>query len=429
MSHFTDHFDLSATVEAALPRYFTYACGKLGPARTFLTLVNMRIFGQRGYRRVLNELKDGLHTQLGWLWDDKPSSAALCKARKKLTYAHCEQAFHAVYDGCALARAQPEVRYRDLSLVALDGTRLALPDSPELAQHFGKPSNQRGATGAPAAGMVLLWDVSCQQPIAFKLAPYRHSEPELAQQLFDRLPDQSLLITDRGFPSYQVFVDLLDRAQPFLMRIAKNQGKAVRSFVASDDRDAEVVVSRPRAVDAAEVPTADILLRLIKVRLPNGSDEILITNLFAQDGHDAAELGRLYTTRWRIETAFREMKVWHALENFSAQHILGIHQEVTAAFVFALLVSELEAKIRQEKAQLVEQDPNKPLPTIRYNRLMIADAVVGLLQASTQGTHQVRTHLTRCIDAIWRNREKRRERESKSRKRKSPAPANRSSGR
>ena len=49
------------------------------------------------------------------------------------------------------------------------------------------------------------------------------------------------------------------------------------------------------------------------------------------------------------------MKVWHALENFSAKHVLGIYQEVTAAFVFALMVSELEAKIRLEKKHLLQE--------------------------------------------------------------------------
>lgn len=425
MSPFIEQFDLRSTIEGALPRHFSYRKGKLGPARTMLTLVNMRIFGQRGYRRVLNELKDGLRTHLGWLWDDKPSSAALCKSRKKLTRDHCQVAFNAVYDRCALARQHAEVRYDGRSIVTFDGTRLRLPDAPGLADHFGYPSNQHGTGGHPTAGLILLWDVSSQQPVNFRLVPYRHSEPAVAQEMFDELPDNSLLLTDRGFPSYEICADLLRRNQDFVIRMAKNQGKAVRSFVASEERDAEVSWEKPQHVHASDVAAPAIRLRLIKVRLPSGEDEILATNLKEQDGHQALELGRLYTTRWRIETAFREMKVWHALEDFSAHHVLGIHQEVTAALIFALMVGEIEAKIREEKAHLVERQPDKPLPTIRYNRLMIADAVVGLLVASAAGPKAVHAHLERCIEAIWRNREKRRVRPPQPRKRKQSAKGTR----
>lgn len=426
MSNFLQDFDLSGTVEAALPRYFSYACGKLGPARTFLTVMCMRVFGQRGYRRVVNELKDGLRTHLGWLWDDLPSPAAICKSRKKLTTEHCQVAFDAVYERCGLARAHRECAYRDLSVVALDGTRLALPDSQELRDHFGQYIASNGSSGVPMAALIQLWDVSAQQPLGFRLAPYRHSEPDEARALFDAIPPQSLLITDRGFPSYVVFADLLKREQPFLMRVQKNQGKAVVAFVESDQRDAVVDIARPRKVTAAEVPETALRLRLIKVALPDGSDEMLATNLFADDHHDADELGRLYTTRWRIETAFREMKIWHALEEFSAQHVLGIHQEVTAVLVFALLVSELEAKVRVEHADQITTQPDQPLPDIRFNRLLIADAVVGLLVASSAGTDQVRIHLDRCLAAIWRNRERRRKRPSTPRTRKRPARGNQS---
>jgi len=416
MSLISDHFNVRGLVEAALPRHFTYNRGKLGPARTFLTLVNMRIFGQRGYRRVLNELKDGLQTQLGWLWDDKPSPAALCKSRKKLTTEHCQMAFQAVYGGCSLARSCPEFTHAGRRIISLDGTRLSLPDSPELDDYFGKPSNQTGETGYPSAGLIMMWDVSSQQPVAFQLAPYKHSEPEIGLKLCDQLPPNSLLIADRGFPSFRLFSSLERRQQPYLIRITKTQWKAIKPFVSGEERDADIVIPRPSKASKDPVVPHELCLRIIKYRLPNGEDELLATNLPRTKEHDPETLGKLYTTRWRIETAFREMKVWHALENFSARHVLGIYQEVTAAFVFMLMVSEMEAKVRSEKKHLIQENPTKPLPDIRYNRLMIADAVVGLLVASAAGTRQVEIHLQRCIDAIWRNREKRRKRPSYPRK-------------
>ena len=402
--------DVKSIVEAVLPRYFTYQRGQLGPARVFLTLMHMRIFGQRGYRRVFDELQGGLAHRLGWLWDDKPTSAALCKARPKLSIDQCETAFRAVYDHCSLAREHAEFTYRGRRVVSFDGTRLALPNSPELERDFGRASNQSGESATPIAGMVMLWDVSAQQPIAFNLAPYRHCERTLARELFDHVPEDSVVVTDRGFPSFDLWEDLCDRKQGFLSRIKKSAWNCVRSFSESDETDTIIQVPVPRKYGQKTGRKEPLPIRFLKVPLPSGETEILATNLFAEDGNNADELSRLYCTRWRIETAFREMKIWHAMENFSAKHTLGIHQEIYAIFTFALLASDMEARVRIEKQHLQEQNPDEPLPTIRYNRLLIADAVVGLLVAATAGREQVDKHLQRCIESIWRNREKRRPR-------------------
>ncbi len=407
--------NIVSVIESCLPRFFKNRIGKLGPARVFLTLINMNIFGQRGYRRVLGELKDGLQTQLGWLWEEKPSSAALCKARKKLTEAQCEQGFQAVYAACSLPRTHSEFVYKQMRIYAIDGTQLTLPDSDELRETFGLSSNGKH-TGVPHAGLMLLWDVSAQQPVAHRLVPSRHNEKVEARFLFDYLPKKSLLITDRGIPSYEVIHDLLERKQRFLLRIARNKWKGVREFVESDEQDCPFNIPIPRKIKSAyPVMPETLTVRMLKVTLPNGETEVLITNLPKKSGHAYNELINLYMTRWRIETAFREMKIWHALEHFSAQHTRGIIQEVYAAFVFALLVSEMEACVRIEKKALIEDrsadgDTDEPLPDIRFNRLLIADAVVGIMLAATDGPKRVRAHVKRCIEYIWRNRERRRKR-------------------
>jgi hypothetical protein len=412
-------FDLHGTFAAVLPPHFSYARGKLGPAKTLMSVFHMRMFGQ-GYRRVIDELKGGLKTSFWGDWDDRPSAVAVCRARKKVTAEHCDLAFNAVYDRCSFARAHAEFRYQGRFVVAFDGSRLSLPDSPEIREHFGGPTNQHGTAGVPAAGFVLLWNVSCQQPISFRLAPYRHSEPAVAQEMFDDLPEQSLLITDRGFPSYEITADLMRRGQEFLVRMPRNHGKIVRSFMESPERDVEVRWQRPERVSPDKAPETDLPIRLIKIRLDSGEDEVLMTNLRHIDGHQAAELGRLYTTRWRIETAFHEMKVWYALEDFSARHVLGIVQEVTAVLIFSLLVSEMEAKVRHEKERLVAKDLKGPLPIIRYNRRLMGDGVIGLLAAATEGREAVERHMHRCMDSLWRYRDQRRQKTPKPRVRKSP---------
>lgn len=426
MSAFSEAFNLCRIVETALPRHFSHPRGKLGPARTFLTVCAMRMFGQRGYRRVIKEMKEGFIRHLGWPLDDLPSAAAICRARPKLTIDHCNSAFGAVYDHCHLARSHAEFRYAGLDIIAIDGTRLSLPDSQELRNHFGGPRNQSPDGCTPGAGLMLMWNVSTQQPVAFRLTPYDHDERVQAFDMLDQIPTGSVLVTDRGFPSFRLLHELSMRKQPFLMRIQRNFRREISRFVDGDERD--VVIDLPPSPHSKMPDEKPLRLRVIKVALSDGKDAILATSFCSAIEHPLERLGALYTTRWRIETAFREMKVWHALETFSARHVLGVYQEVTAILVFALLVSEFEARIRQEKAELTAVDPRKPLPEIRYNRLMISDAIGPLLLAAESGPRELQETLEFYIHTIWRFREKRRDRPATPRKVKRPAAGYRPSG-
>ena len=406
--------DFVECIEAALPRHFSYRCGKLGPARTFITVVMMTVFGQSGYRGVLNNLC----SKLGWMWGDAPSAAALCKARKKLTEQHRRQAFQATYDACSTARECPEFTYKNMLVVALDGTCLSLPNSKVLRKTFGCASNSKKKAKQAVAGLMVLWDVSSQQPLAHKLVPYKHCERTVGATLFDSIPQGSLLITDRGFPSFEICANLTQRKQPFLIRVPLSFCRESNAFVQSDETDSIVLLPPRKIPNRPKAPAPDyIQVRLIKVPLPKGKVAIFATNLMAEDGHSATELGQLYMTRWRIETAFREMKIWHCLENLSAKHVEGIEQEVTAAFIFALFVSEMEARVRKEKADsLNEPSGCDPLPTIRYSRRLIGEAVVGVLLAIRHGKESVAARMRHCIECIWRYREKRRVRPTYSRR-------------
>ena len=113
-----------------------------------------------------------------------------------------------------------------------------------LHEQFGKPSNQHGETGNPTAGLIMMWDVSSQRLICFKLTPYKH-EPEVALELCQHLPAKSLLITDRGFPSFELVHQLQDREQPFLLRITKTQWSAVKTYISSRKRDDDITIKRP----------------------------------------------------------------------------------------------------------------------------------------------------------------------------------------
>lgn len=188
--------------------------------------------------------------------------------------------------------------------------------------------------------------------------------------------------------------------------------------------------------------TPAIPVRLIRTTLPNGAVEILATNLWQQRGHERQALIDLYTLRWRIETAFRELKVFHALETFSATYPDGIYQEIAAIQIFLLLTSELEAMARAEHHRRTTPDGTNTQPTtspttstfrcdhdIRFNRLLIADNVIHLLRANaTGGPTAVAAMMPDILDYLWKNRSKSRPGRTFPRLRKRPTRGYRQSG-
>ena len=436
-----------ALLEDCLGDRFVRRSPKLCPARLMGVLCLMTGFGRKGYRRVVAELRNGLASAFGWpALALVPSPQAISQARRSFSRDMCDQAFSAVLSACRFGEAAPAVRYGGMRLLAIDGTRLGLPPSPALIKHFGVPTNGAGNCAAPMAGLVQIWDVGANRPVAFTLTGCDFNERTTALGLFDRLGPGDLLIGDRGFPSYDLLRALCRRRCRFLLRCSMRANAEVMAFLDSGQEDA-VVLLRQRINGVQVEESSAIPVRLIRVTLPGGVVEILATNLWQQRGHQRTTLIDLYTQRWRIETAFREMKAFHALEQFSATYPDGIHQEVTAMQIFLVLTSELEAMAHADhQRRLREAAPQPPavdeatpatrntpvIPVdhgIRFNRLLIADNVIHLLRHNANGgPAAVAAMLPDILDYLWKNRSKVRPGRAFPRVRKRPAAGYRKSG-
>lgn len=403
-----------------VPDRFIRTPRKLSPAQLLGVLCLMTGFGRQGYRRVVGELRAGLHRAFGWEeLSQLPSPQAIGQARRSLSRAVCDMAFAAVRDHCRFLSQRPVARYGSYRLLAMDATRLSLPPAPALSATFGHPSNHHGPTAAPMAGLVQVWDVGRNAPVAFSLTPCDFDERGEGVGLLQRLGPDDLLIGDRGYPAHAFFLAICRRRSRFLIRMPLRTGTFVADFAASGAEET-VVRWRPNNHHGKSTCAPAIPIRLLRVTLPDGSTEVLATNLWQQRGHERHVLAQLYTQRWRIETAFREMKVFHALEQFSATYPDGIYQEIVAIQIFLLLTSELEALARLATAgkqpnpstqlsrdKTAENNLQQPfqLDNLRFNRLIVADNVIHLLRhAAEGGGAAVAKAMPDIIDFLWKNR-------------------------
>ena len=398
--------NVSRIVRDTLPSYFSRRGGKLGPARTFLILFNMTIFGRRGYRRIIKDLLAGA-VSCEPLWDERdgaPSAAAICKARKKISREQCADVFHNVYEACTIARRRPRKKFKNLQICLFDGSNVSLPVSKELSKTFGHPSNAQGKSPHPMAGLMLLWNASTQQPIAFTLSPYAQNERAQARSLFDKIPPRSLIITDRGMAGFSIFRELHEREQPFIIRMKNSHYGDLSDHIDTHGNDC-LYTCRARNEKGRLIPGPgnEIQIRLISLRLASGEREVLATNLWADDGHKAKEIEKLYVTRWNIETAFKDMKVDLALESFSAKHVKGIYQEIYAILIFVLLQAELDAYARiQAKVPTKKCDANGAYEEYQFHKTMMMDAVHGVLQRINRPQKEIKKFLKIMLTEIYR---------------------------
>ena len=413
-----------------MPRWWSRRRGSLGPPQVMLSLITMSVLGCRGYESTLNEMKVRLGTELGWLRKrDVPSPSALSQARVKLDAAMCASLVSDVYAMCTSARSSASLGYGGLRLLAVDGTKLALPAYQGMQDHFGCPSQGVGRELAgPQASLTVLWDVGANQPVNWRLGPYKVSERVHADELIGGVGNGDLVLGDRGFPSRRWLTRLWRQRAQVLVRMRTTGGGVMRevaAFLASQETD--VVTTMQGWDEQAEKanPELSIPIRLIRVVLPDGSSSIYLTTLTDVERHPSSAILELYAQRWRIETAFREMKIWHGLERFHSRRVDGIAQEIAAIMIFQLLASELEAKAREvHQRPQASAPPEEPAALVvqrdfmRFNRRIVADCVCSLMLTAACGED-----LTQAFEyamfRIWRYRQNVKPGRSFPRKRKS----------
>ena len=152
-----------------------------------------------------------------------PARSSLCEGRKRLGVEPIKQLYAAVMRPLATPET-PGAFYRGMRLMGIDGTVLDVPDR-EATQVFGRASGGRGDAPFPQIRKVSLVELGTHVETAFVFGGWGDSEQKLVTQLWDSLPEDSLLIEDRGFFSYQSWKSLYLRRKLLVIvnvgRVAK----------------------------------------------------------------------------------------------------------------------------------------------------------------------------------------------------------------
>lgn len=209
-------------------------------------------------------------------------------------------------------------------LLAVDGSKMQLPPDEKLREEFGVtlPGNN------PAAGVSILHDLQNNWILDAILTHYNMNEKlefkKHIEYLCTEFPDiaqNSIILGDRGIPSFEILEFMQSKELKYLFRCRKNFSTEI--------------MEAPMGESEVILPNG-VTVRVIKTILPSNELEILLTNLF---DISMGDIIILYFKRWGIETMYSRLKETVSIEKFSGKTANSIRQDFWVSLVLMLSVT------------------------------------------------------------------------------------------
>jgi len=280
-------------------------------------------------------------------------------------------------------------KYKGYRLVAIDGSRIQLPNREEIISEFGMAENK--GKSVPMAMTSTAYDVLNHIAVNAYVERYETSERTLADRHIERIRElipnsKNILLMDRGYPSVYLCVKMFVFGYDFVVRCnAETFLNEVKAFAksASTEEIIELDLTEGARKHIELLQTLvqkhslkTIRLRVVKIVLDNGTIEYLLTSLLDKEEISVDDLKTIYHLRWNEETYFNFQKNVIEIENFSGKTPETIRQDYFAR----VLSSNLSSLLIEEAQEEVDNETMKS-DDRRYERYKVNRSVAtGILK-------------------------------------------------
>ena len=240
-------------------------------------------------------------------------------------------------------------RWAGFRIQAVDGSTAYLMNKKEVIDHFGTQDNQH--VSIPMARVMQIHDILNDITVWGDISSIKESEQAIMAGRVRYLFEDSLTLFDRGYASYALMYQMMNEEthRHFVMRCKAGFNKEVKEFVRSS-KNSKIIELSPTATAIATLKQqgnivtsgTTIKVRMVKIKLPTGEIEILLTNLYNEKLFTIADLKYLYGLRWGIETTYYKQKNQQQMEQFSGHRVICIQQDYAAGLFVANLQSLIE---------------------------------------------------------------------------------------
>ena len=290
------------------------------------------------------------YTPPGRIPQTVPTKSAFSQQRHKLLWEGCYTLFRLFTDSLPYLKT-----FEGYRLLACDGSSVPIPrndnedDYSVVTREDRKSFNQLHING--------LFDILNRIYIDCIVDPGMHMrERATLINLVSRLEDPSttIILADRGYEGYNDIAHMIESGINFLIRskdLDSNGFLHTLNLPVDGELDIDVdkiltfKVARAHRNDPLYVKvhrghfdflnTSDdypIRFRLVRIKLPDGSFECLVTNL-PRDKFPPKKLKKLYHLRWSVENAYRDLKYSVDLLHFHGKSAQAVLQEVFCSIV------------------------------------------------------------------------------------------------
>jgi hypothetical protein len=234
------------------------------------------------------------------------ASSAVSQARSRLGSEPLEWLYARTASEWAIKSAEAHT-WRGLKVYGVDGTTLRVPDSPENRKHFGgQPGRNDSHSGYPLVRMVTLMVLRTHILAGASFGPY-DSEHTYAADLWPQVPEQSLVIVDRGFLAAGILIPLEHNGRHWLTRATKRTTWKTIERLASGDELVELTVSDDARKKNPNLPRT-YRVRAIRYQRRGFEPQVLLTSLLDDKQFPKSEIIALYHERWELELGNDELK-------------------------------------------------------------------------------------------------------------------------
>jgi hypothetical protein len=242
------------------------------------------LFPGLGWRQVWQRLTAGLEG----LKTAAPTDGALAQARRRVGAEPLRWLFD-LLRGPAAGINTMGAWWRGLLVCAIDGTLMAVPDSPANQAEFIKHRCNNGGAGYPSLRLLVLVSCGTRTVLDAVFGPTAEGETAYAPRLFRSLHEGMIVLLDRNF-AVQALVEAVTRTgAQVLVRVKEHR----RLPVLGRFRDGSYL-SR---LGAVPVRVVDCEITISTSQGRRTGLYRLVTTLTDPHAHPAAELIRLYHER------------------------------------------------------------------------------------------------------------------------------------
>lgn len=250
--------------------------------------------------------------------------------------------------------------------IAIDGSKIPLPARKRLWERYGGMG--RDASSPTAIASVAL-DVLRGLILDAQFEPIDVDERTLAIRHMKNIRDKAranlfytMFIFDRGYASEEMIRVITEEIHArYLFRLRNKFNKEIDALPAPKSED--------DIVDATLHLYEGIRVRVIRLMLPGGTIETLITNSF---GTDKAMFRYLYFKRWPVETEYDIIKQKVGLICFNGYAENSILQE----FWISMLMANITSAIEREATGIIKGD-EATKPPMKHTYKADTNEIVG----------------------------------------------------